>query len=311
MALITFFREQSMTRTLTAGLLAALVLTTPATVTAWGLDVHRWITERALDGLPAELKPFFAARRAFVTEHAVDPDLWRVVGLKGERGDEDPNHFLDIDGLDDPRPFRNVPRDWDGYVAKYGAERANRTGRLPWRVEEVYGLLVARFQDVTKNPQSYAAENAAYLSAVLAHYIEDAHVPFHAVISYDGQATNQRGIHSRFETELVLRNRAVLKLAPVTIRPIPNVTEFVFEKLIEGEAMVDAILAADRAATAGREFYDNAYFAAFFKAARTVVERRLGEAASGVASVIAAAWRDGGRPVMPGKAAPVPARIRR
>lgn len=286
-------------RKFAAGILGALIaICTPVALSAWGMDVHRLITTRAVDALPAPLQVYFAERRAFVIEHSADPDLWRVVGLKGERGDEDPNHFLDIDGLDDRRPFSHVPREWDAYVAKYGVERTNKTGRLPWRAEEIYKLLVARFQDVTKG-QPYAGENAVYLSAVLAHYIEDAHQPFHAVINYDGQATNQRGIHSRFETELVLRNRATLKLAPVQIRPIPNVKTFVFDRLIEGEALVAAVLDADRAANAGRGVFDDAYYAKFLKGARPVLERRLSEAASGVASVIVAAWTEAGSPRLP------------
>ena len=298
---------------LAVGVLAVTMagwLSAPVTLSAWGLDVHRLITRRAIDGLPAALKPYYLSRAEFFVEHSVDPDLWRVVDLKSDRGEEDPNHFLDIDGLDEPRPFTNVPRAWDQYVARYGAERATKMGRLPWRTEDVYGRLVAAFRDVTRG-QNYAAENALFLSAVLAHYIEDAHVPFHAVTSYDGQATNQRGIHSRFESQLVMRNQATLKLARVTVEPIPEIKAFVFETLIEGEALVESILAADLAAAKGREFYDDAYFAAFLKGARPVMERRLAEAASGVASVIVAAWTEAGKPVMPSGAPAPPARIRR
>jgi len=300
-----------------AGLMA--IVLTPMSIGAWGMDVHRLITTRAISGLPPALKPYFTERGAFITEHSADPDLWRIVGLRGDLGDEDPNHFLDIDGLDDPRPFANVPRDWRAYVAKYGVERANKAGRLPWRTEEIYRLLVARFQDVGKG-QPYAADNAAYLSAVLAHYIEDAHQPFHAVASYDGQATNQRGIHARFETELVMRNRLTLKLTPVTIRPIANIKDFVFETIIDSEALVGTVLAADRAATTGREFYDDAYYAAFLKGSRAVLERRLSESASAAASAIVAAWTEAGQPKMPLKigtraggalGAPAPVRIRR
>ena len=294
-----------------AGLMALLVLCSPVSTNAWGLDVHRLITRRAIAGLPAGLRPYYAARADFISEHSVDPDMWRLVGLKGERGDEDPNHFLDIDGLDEPRPFANVPRDWDAYVARYGAERANRMGRLPWRVEEMYRLLVSRFQDAAKNPSGWGAENAAYVSAVIAHYVEDAHVPFHAVVNYDGQSTNQRGIHSRFESELVMRNVPTLKLTPVRIRPIPNIKDFVFETLVSGEALVETILRADSAAAGRREFYDDAYFAAFLKGARPVMERRLSEAASGVASVITAAWTEAGKPAIPVKRPSTPARIRR
>lgn len=297
-------------RTIAAGLTGLLLLVAPVAVSAWGMDVHRLVTSHAIDGLPVELKPFFTARRAYISEHAIDPDLWRIVGLKSDRGEEDPNHFLDMDGLDEPRPFTNVPREWDAYVKRYGADRANRNGRLPWRTEEIYNLLVARFQDVAKG-QPYAADNAAYVSAVLAHYVEDAHVPFHAVTAYDGQATNQRGIHARFETELVLRNRDTLELAPVTIRPIPDIKAFVFERLAESEALVEPILAADRAAIVGREFYDDAYFAVFAKGARPVVERRLGDSASSAASAIVAAWVQAGRPALPVATTATPARIRR
>src|SRR5687767_15445647 len=92
-----------------------IVASVPVALQGWGLDVHRQITRRALDNLPAELRQFFAPHREFVAEHSVDPDMWRVVGLRGELGDEEPNHFLDIDGLDDVRPFRNVPREWAAY----------------------------------------------------------------------------------------------------------------------------------------------------------------------------------------------------
>lgn len=287
------------------------VFMSPAVLSGWGFDVHRWVTERAIDGLPSELKPFYLERRAFVAEHSVDPDLWRVVNLSSPRGEEDPNHFLDIDGLDEPRPFTNVPRTWEAYLARYGVEKANRMGRLPWRAEDIYKLLVSRFQDAARNPNGYAGENAAYLSAVLAHYIEDAHVPFHAVVNYDGQATNQRGIHSRFESELVLRYRESWKLTPVRIQPIANIRDFIFERLVEGEALVETILSADRAATKGRELYDNGYFGTFQKGTRAVVERRLSEAASAVASAIVAAWKEGGSPALPAKVTRPPAPIRR
>jgi alkylated DNA nucleotide flippase Atl1 len=287
-------------RIVVAAVVAVVLWSSTVPVRAWGLDVHRWITERAVDGLPVELRSYFGARRAFIAEHSVDPDLWRIADLTSAWGDEPPNHFLDIDGLGEPRPFRNVPRDWDAYVKKYGADRANQMGRLPWRAQEIYDKLVAAFRDVAKG-QAYGAGNAAYLSAVLAHYLEDAHQPFHGVVNYDGQATGQRGIHSRYETSLVLRYRDALRLQPVRIRPVAGVKDLVFDVLIEGEALVEGILAADRAAAKKSGLFDDAYYAAFLEPARPVLERRLSEAASTVASVIVAAWAEAGKPAMPGR----------
>ena len=96
----------------------------------------------------------------------------------------------------EPFPFKNVPREWNAVVEKYGAELANRNGRLPWRAEEVFNQMVDMFTSMSRPTPSYAGDNVRYLAAILAHYVEDAHMPFHAVEAYDGQP-NQRGIHTR------------------------------------------------------------------------------------------------------------------
>jgi hypothetical protein len=260
------------------------------------MDVHRLITGRALDGLPPPLRAFFATRRAFVVEHSVDPDLWRVVDARGALGSEHPNHFLNIDTLDDVPPFPRVPREWNAFVAKYGAERANTAGRLPWRAAEIDDMLIAAFRAMGQGTGGYAADDARYLSAVLAHYLEDAHVPFHATGNYDGQLTNQRGVHARFESDLVLRNEMNLHLAPVAIRPMPSVVAAVFETVIESESLVAPVLEAEKRAARGRAVYDDRYYAEFLAGVRPILERRLSEAASTVASAIVAAWTEAGRP---------------
>jgi hypothetical protein len=296
-------------RAVSIGLVAALVLSVPTGLGAWGMDVHRFLTGRALDGLAEPIKPFFAANRGFIVEHSVDPDLWRVAALRGDLGPEDPNHFLDIDGLDEPPPFTNVPRDRNAFVARYGAERAEKAGRLPWRVDEFYGRLVSAFRNLGRGGPAYAGDNVKYLVAVLAHYVEDANQPFHAVVNYDGQLTGQRGIHSRFESDLVLRHLSALKLDPVTVRPVANVRDLIFQRLVEGAELVPGILAADRRATAGRELYDDAYYRELLAGTRPVLERRLSSASSDVASVITAAWIDAGRPALRTDTARPPARI--
>jgi len=289
-------------------LVAGAAVLSTADAGAWGMDVHRWITERAVDGLPAQLKPFFAAERAFIVEHSVDPDLWRIMGLRGDRGDEPPNHFLDMDfEAGSKPPYPNIPRDYDAYVAKYG----DQYGRLPWRAAEVYDRLVGVLKDIGKPNAPYAADNAKYFAAILAHYVEDAHQPFHAVVNYDGQLTNQRGIHSRFELELVMRNKKTLKLAPVSLSVIKGFRDYIFSTLVDSQAHVATILAADLQAANGREFYDDGYFDALLRGTKPIVERRLSDAASGLASAVYSAWLEAGQPVMPVDGTRGPARIRR
>ena len=298
-------------RALSAVIVIVVALLAPVSSGAWGMDVHRYLTRRAVEGLPPELRPFFMARAEFISEHSADPDLWRIVNLRGEMGEENPNHFLDIDGLDEPAPFTGVPRDRQAFLARYGTERAERAGRLPWRAAEIDALLVQAFTAMGTGTAPYAADNARYLSAVLAHYIEDAHQPFHAVLNHDGQLTNQRGIHSRFETDLVLRNLSKLKLAPVRIQPIANMRDFIFDTLVASQSLVETVLAADRRAAADRKIYDDTYFTELLGGTRPILERRLSESSSAVASAIASAWERAGKPPLPPSAARTPARIRR
>jgi hypothetical protein len=291
-------------RTITTALVAVTfaILSTESPA-AWGLDIHRRITALALDGLPAPLRQFYARERAFVVEHSVDPDMWRVVALRTELGAEDPNHFLDIDDLDEPEPWTGVPRDWKAFLSRYGEQRATRAGRLPWRTTEVYELLVAAWKSHASGKAPYAAGNARYLSAVIAHYIEDGNQPFHAVANYDGQLTNQRGVHSRFETELAQRYWTRVTHPRVVVTPIPDIKTFVFDRVTEGARLSRQILDADRKAAtvknaAGQFVYDDAYYARFFQGARSVLETRLASSANAVASVWVQAWTDAGKPAV-------------
>jgi hypothetical protein len=286
----------------------AMLFGSQSGLSAWGMDVHRMITRRAIDGLPAEMKPFYLAKADFISEHVVEPDLWIVAGLSGKLGNEAPNHFLDYDGFKDPFPFKNVPHEWDAVVQKYGAELANRNGRLPWRAEEVFNQLVDQFSSMARG--QYAGDNARYLSALVAHYVEDANQPFHAVEAYDGQP-NQRGIHARFETELVLRNKDRFNRAPIVVTPIPDIREFIFSRLLDDQQYVPKILDADKRATEGRDLYDDAYYADFAKnGALSIAELKYADSVSAVTSAWVAAWTKAGKPKLE-EPARTPAKIRR
>jgi len=278
---------------------ALALLAAPAPLRAWSMDAHRYLTRRAVENMPAQLRAFLAPKVDFISEHAADPDLWRVMGLTGPLGPEPPNHYLDLDALDEPPPFTNVPRDWTAFVERYGADRANRAGRLPWRVEDTFNKLVSTFRDIGKPTAPYAADDARYLVAVLSHYVEDAHVPFHATGNHDGDLTNQHGIHARFESELVARHLSTLALAPVVVTPIADIRTFIFDTLVTSQSLVAPVLDADRAAKAGRDAYDDVYYAKFFAGARPILERRMSEATSGVVSAVASAWERAGRPRLP------------
>ena len=289
--------------------LLALVLVLPASVSAWGFEAHRFIADRMIALLPAELKPLFEKRRAFIVERAIDPDLWRTVGWE----DEPPNHFVDMDHeAFGPYPFEGLPRDYSAAVQKFGKDLVDQQGRLPWRTAEFYGRLQREFEALKRQPPpGYALDNIALFSAIIAHYVADGHVPLHGVINYNGQLTGQTGVHSRWEAELFERNRAAIKVAPTPIKPVTNPRDFMFDTLLASNRAAANVLESDKKAAEGREFYDDAYFDAFGKGTLPTLEKRLNESIAGVAAMITGAWEQAGKPVVPAELPRTPQRIRR
>jgi hypothetical protein len=129
--------------------------------------------------------------------------------------------------------------------------------------------------------------------------VSDAHVPLHSVTDSDGQKTGQRGIHTRFEALLFERYVKQLKLSPRRIKPIHDPRDFTFDALLQGTQLVPAILEADRVALGSKDVYDTAYYDAFFKGGRAVLERRLDESTAAVAAMIEGAWEAAGKPAVP------------
>jgi len=292
-----------------AAALLAVLLALPSSASAWGFEAHRFIVDRMIALLPAELRPLFEQRRAFIVERAIDPDLWRTVGWD----EESPNHFLDFDHeAFGPYPFDGLPRDYADAVQKFGKTFIEAQGTLPWRTAEFYGRLQREFASLKRQPApGYALDNIALYSAVLAHYISDGHVPLHAVVNHDGQLTEQQGLHSRWEAELFERNRSKLKITPAVITPITKPRDFMFMTLLASNRAAANVLESDKTAVAGREFYDDAYFEAFAKAGLPTLERRLSDSIAAVAAAITGAWEQAGKPAVPTEIPRTPRRIRR
>lgn len=268
---------------------ALIVLAVPRPAAAWGFEAHKYIMSRVIALLPAEIRPYFEQHRDAIVERSIDPDTWRTAGFEAES----PNHYVDLDAYG-AHPFKDLPRDYDAAVKKYGKEFVAKNGTLPWRTEEVYKKLVEAFTQKS----GYSYDNIKLFAAWIAHYVSDAHVPLHASLNHDGQLTGQRGIHSRFESEMFERYRATLKVTPGPVVPVTSARDLMFESLLASFQLVQPVLDADKAAASGRELYDDAYFAALFGKLQPVLEKRLAESITDTASVITAAWVEAGRPAL-------------
>lgn len=284
-----------------------LLLAVPQPAAAWGFEAHRFIMDRAIALLPDAVRPLFEKHRAMVVERAIDPDTWRTAGFD----QEPPNHFLDLDWEGYGKyPFRELPRDYTAAVAKFGADRVRENGLLPWRTEEYFGNLRRAFESYPRRG-AFGAFDVLFFAATLGHYVSDGHVPFHAVVNYDGQLTNQHGIHARFESALFERFRNQIAINPSPPRAVTNPRDYMFDVIVEGTLLVPPILRSDLDAIGTRDVYDDMYYAAFYKANRGVLERRLNESITAVSAMIAGAWEAAGRPAVPVEPPSAPQRRRR
>src|SRR4051812_10162775 len=157
-----------MRKTLTIAAMAVALSVNSTPVFAWGAAAHRDIMRRAIELLPPEIKPFFAANAEELVLRVNDPDLWRVVGWE-----DDPNHFVDFGAPEfGPFPFSALPRDYGAALEKFGAAALRRLGLLPWREQEEFGNLRRAMQGIEKN-QPFAIGNTVLFASVAAHYLQD------------------------------------------------------------------------------------------------------------------------------------------
>ena len=272
----------------------------PGPAFAWGFAAHKYITRRAIELLPAELKSFYVAHREEVVLRSTDPDLWRTVGWE-----DGPNHFVNFGTSEyGAYPFTALPREYGAAVDKFGLITLKRNGTLPWRTAELFGQLRRAFEGFTRRT-AYAANDAVLFSAVAAHYIQDAYQPLHATDNYDGQRTGQQGVHARFERDLFERCESRLTTASAPPKPMTSPRDAAFDALLDSHQLVTPLLDADREAAGGRKQYDDAYFEAFFKRSKPLLERRVSEAITATASLIISAWAQAGKPDLNEKPRPL------
>ncbi|MFM9007708.1 MAG: zinc dependent phospholipase C family protein [Bacteroidota bacterium] len=200
---------------------------------AWGFKGHQEINRLAVFTLPPELFGFYKQHIRYVSEHAVDPDKRRYAFAE-----EAPRHFIDLDRYG-TSPLDSLPKNWQDAVAKYTADTLTAHGILPWHLRISLASLTKAFRERDAN-------RALKASADLGHYMADAHVPLHCTRNYNGQLTNQHGIHGLWETRLP--ELFFNSYDPVTARAryISDKDSLIWLVLSESYSLVDSVLLLER-----------------------------------------------------------------
>lgn len=156
----------------------------------WGFHAHKIVNKNAVYLLPNNtLFGFFKKNIEYLTESAVNPDKRRYV-----LADEAPRHYIDLDSYA-LLGFKVLPKYYNEIKNVISTDSLSKHGILPWHICEVQ-------KNLTK---AFIAKDAKWIlktAADLGHYVADAHVPLHTTHNYDGQYSNQKGIHALWETRL-------------------------------------------------------------------------------------------------------------
>ncbi len=259
----------------------------------WGFWAHKEIHRHAIRSLPDEMRGFFEAFSREIIEGSVEADLRRSRDKK-----EGFYHYINIDRYGE-YPFKELPRQYEKAVVKFGRGRVDSIGTLPWRIAEHVRLLERAFRENDTT-------GILLIAADLGHYISDAHVPLHTTENYDGQLTGQRGLHSRWESRIPEQFGPEYRFQkqPVTYWADPLEEAF---RIVENSFLkVDSVLAADREVLAsipegerwverkrnGRtEYqYSDRYYDEFNRRLSGMVERQMNESIRAVADAWYTAW---------------------
>lgn len=271
---------------------------------SWGFLVHRTVNQLAIYELPKKLQPFFFTYKDYLVYNAPRPDQRR-----NSDPDEAHKHFMDMEYFG-PSPFDSVPHNWDEAVAKYGADTLKAYGTLPYAVINTQNKLTEAFR--MKNRDSIL-----FYAADLGHYIADAHVPLHTSLNYDGQLTNQRGMHDLWETtvpEVVITTYDLSSRR--SAQYLSNPTKTIWSIIEQAHALVPE--AFDQETEVSKNFTDSTkyrwqerwgkmrrfYTAPFARAYNDKVgksiNKQLVASANRLADFWYTAWVDAGRPDLSG-----------
>ena len=269
----------------------------------WGFYAHKRVNRYAVFTLPEELVGFYKKHIDHLTEHAVDADKSRYA-IK----EEAPRHYIDIDHYGE-NPFQEMPKKWSDAVEKFSEDTLLAYGIVPWHIQTIYNRLVKAFE---QKDIDYILKN----SADLGHYVSDAHVPLHTTKNYNGQLTNQKGIHAFWESRLpelfaddydylvgtAEYQYSVLDVAWQAVESSFNALDsvFGFEKQLAQEFEQDKQYSYEKRGTKTIKVKSAEFSKAYHIKLDGMVERRLRFSITAIGNLWYSVWVDAGQPVLEG-----------
>jgi hypothetical protein len=131
-----------------------------------------------------------------------------------------------------------LPNTWKELGAKYDSAFLQKSGTLPWHIQTLMAKLTAAFKKRSRS-------EIVFISAELSHYLGDAHVPLHATTNYDGQLSDQKGIHSLWESQIPELFGNAYNFSPAPVKYIDNINDEIFNIIDESHRLAEITLAVE------------------------------------------------------------------
>lgn len=265
----------------------------------WGFFGHKIVHQLAIYGLPKQMQGFFYKHQDYLVQKSVQADERR-----NNDPHEAPRHFIDVDvyGAD---AVNTMPKGWEEAAARYTADTLIKYGIVPWHVMVMKERLTNAFR--SRNPDSIL-----FYAADLGHYIADAHVPLHTTLNYDGQLTNQKGLHSLWESKVPEMQAKTYILNNGKAAYLPNTEEAIWEVVRASHKLFPQVLEMETEASKNftpetkfvrverngkvRQYYSDEFAEAYAKLLNPTVAYRMEAAAEMVSNFWYTSWVDGGKP---------------
>ncbi len=213
--------------------IAFAVLILSLGLVSWGVFGHEHINNAAVFTLPKPVQAFFYNHINFITNEATVPDV-RKHALSDRA--ENPRHYIDLENFGS---LDSLPKTLEEVNKKYDKKFISDNGILPWYIEEMMTKLTKAFKEKRK-------AEILFLAADLAHYLGDATMPLHTSTNHDGQMTNQKGIHSLWESRLPELFGEGYNLYTGEAHYIADVDKETWNIIFDTHKLVDGLLLADK-----------------------------------------------------------------
>ncbi len=246
----------------------------------WGASGHKVINRRSTFSLPPSMS--FLNWADSLAAHASDADI-----RKSTDPNESPRHYIDIDDYPEFIATGRIPQDLDSLIAIHGAGFVYDKGILPFSIMATVDSIKNYFQQ-----QNY--HKAMLHAADLGHYVGDGHNPLHITRNYDGQYTNQNGVHSRYETQLINRDSVNIIYNFHDAVYVSDINRYVFDFLYHNYAYVDSVLKCDSIARAMAGSYNTTYYQIYWQLAGNFTNLLFNNASHFISDLVYTAWVNSG-----------------